>query len=329
MKRVTDPSSIQFPVELRPIGIAPGQQQKDEESSFGEIEEEYSPIDTHKAVVRVDNGAVFAIVSDKYRLLHNSHALQMGKRAFCHLFPDAKESDFEIYDIRQTKTGSACHVDLIHNSWKIDVWDQETWLPYLRVANSYNRSRALTFDFGFVRSLCSNGIIFQKETIRAKFYHTKGELNLDLSQEPEFEKLQELANEFTAYMKRLHRIKVAKELLLPMCLYLLDLDFDLESEDSAKRHKEVKRLDEVRQSLGTTLNHYTEELGENGYTALNAASDLATHNPGCVGNFANTADLQEEIGMMLRELLGTPDTENPDRLGRLLLKQVKLLEFVA
>lgn len=305
MTRNTDLSTILFPVELRPVGYLPSSSETANEEGFALDPEpgEFESIDQYKAVVRGDTGAVFAVVSNRYELLHNSRALDLGKKAFVHLFPEASAADFIVYDIQKTKTGSACHIDLIHKTYSTEVWEQETWLPFLRVSNSYNRYRALSFDFGFVRKLCSNGVIFRKETIQARFYHTKGELEVDLDQDATFKKLKELESEFSAHMKSLRGRSVAGQYLLPLSIFLLGLDFDLNATDAKKRALEKERLADVVKSLSALIEKYVADLGENAYTAMNAATDLATHSPAVAGRFATSAILQQHIGAQSRDLL--------------------------
>jgi len=328
MTRNTDISTILFPVELRPVNytLAASETAASVESGApASKKEENKSISQYKAVVHSDSGAVFAVVSNRYELLHNSRALDLGKRAFVHLFPEASANDFIVYDIQLTKTGSACHIDLIHKSYSTEVWEQETWLPFLCVSNSYNRSRGLSFDFGFVRKLCSNGIIFRKETIQARFYHTKGRLEVDLKQDKSFQKLKELEREFAAHMKRLRETTLNGKVLLPLSIFLLDLKFDFASQDESKREQEQSRLGEVVKMLGSLITKYVKDLGENAYTALNAATDLATHSPSVVGPFATSAKLQQSIAGRSRSLTDQLGRDSKKRVEELIADQIALV----
>lgn len=307
MERNTNLATVMFPVEIRPIGFQTETSESADEDSDQGSPSAFTAIGKYQAIVRVDTGTVFSVVTSRYELLHNSRALDLGKKAFLLLFPDTAESDFIPFDIRSTKTGSACHVDLIHKSYDTKVWQQETWLPFLRVSNSYNRSRALTFDFGFVRKLCSNGIIFQKESVRVKFYHTKGELNIDLKQDKQFQRLKELEQEFSSHMKRLHEIELTKELIKALSLHLLGLKFDIAAKDLKRRKDEQDRFASVADELEVLITAYVAELGTSAYTALNVATDLATHSPAVTGKFATTAGLQDIIGQRMRTLSGRSD----------------------
>ena len=327
MNRNTDLSTILFPVELRPVGYLPSSSGTPKEEGFTLDPEpgEFESIDQYKAVVRGDTGAVFAVVSSRYELLHNSRALDLGKKAFVHLFPEASAADFIVFDIQKTRTGSACHIDLIHKTYSTEVWEQETWLPFLRVSNSYNRYRALSFDFGFVRKLCSNGVIFRKETIRARFYHTKGELEVDLDQDTNFKKLKELESEFSAHMKGLRNQSIAGQYLLPLSIFLLGLDFDLKGADAKKREHEKERLTDVVNSLSELIKKYVGDLGENAYTAMNAATDLATHSPTIAGHFATSAGLQQQIGARATELLNRFASKETGGIEEILEEQIQLV----
>ena len=328
MNRNTDISTILFPVELRPVNYTAAAEESPRSEGGGKPtskKEEIKSIKQYRAVVRGDTGTVFAVVSDRYELLHNSRALDLGKKAFVHLFPETAADDFIVYDIQLTKTGSACHIDLIHKSYSTKIWEQETWLPFLRVANSYNRYRALSFDFGFVRELCSNGIIFRKETIQARYYHTKGRLEVDLERDKTFQKLKELESEFAAHMKSLRGMALNGQHLLPLSIFLLELEFDLEASDAKKRAQEQARLGVVVKSLEDLIEKYMSELGANAYTALNAATDLATHAPSVAGPFATSAKLQQNIAERSRALTAELTLNSKKRIEDLLAEQIALV----
>lgn len=294
MERNTDINSVLFDVELRPVAYS-----VDDDCDL-QGPSNFEGVGRYKAVVRKDNGSVFAIVSDRYEILHNSRALELGKQAFELLFPESNQEDFRVYDIKTTKTGSACHIDLIHKSYDVKVWEQESWLPFLRISNSYNRSRALSFDFGFVRKLCSNGLIFQKESIRARYYHTRGKLSIDLQSDTRFDRLKELEAAFSGHMKSLRARKVGEQFQLPLSLYLLGLEFDLDSNDLEKLEREHKRFDDVKSELKRLIHDYFKDLGGSAYTALNIATDFATHSASKAGPFAKVEKLQAVVGSCSR-----------------------------
>ena len=256
----------------------------------------------YRAVVREDRDEVISVVSGSYELLSNQRALELGKAAFHHLFPSTNPEQFRVYDIKLTRTGGACSIDLVDPAWRTDIWKQETWLPFLRVSNSYNRTRALSFDFGFVRELCTNGIIFDKKTIRAKYTHTKGQLKFDFEKDSAFQNLKAMEAEFTGQLRYLHSTPVHESLIAPLALQLLGIRFKLNSKDPKRTARENKRLDQVREALVGLLPKYTSPDEANAYSALNIATDFASHSPRLAGNFATAQALQTRIGQQARSL---------------------------
>ena len=288
MPRNTDLATILFPVSLEPIHCG--------EAGTG------AKVPGYRAVVRKDRNQVLSVVSTSYELLPNLRAIEMGKAAFHTLFPDSAPEAFKIYDIKTTKSGSACSIDLIDPGWRMDVWEQETWLPFLRVSNSYNRSRALSFDFGFVRKLCANGIIFNQRTVRAKYTHTKGQMDVNFDTNPEFKGLKELEAQFTGHLKFLRETSVEKDQLSPLALFLLDLSFSLEAKDTARAKRESERLAKVSARLNELAGTYLGQGNPSLYTALNMATDFASHSPKLGGNFATAQKLQAKVGQRSRDI---------------------------
>ncbi len=125
------------------------------------------PISTRNylAVVNQNNGNILSVVGSNYKLIPNKVALDMGKWLFTHLYPFVKTDDLIPYKVIAPHSLASVHIDLIHKTVDFSIWEQENWLPFLRVSNSYNRIRTLSFEIGFVRKLCSNGVLFNKKTM--------------------------------------------------------------------------------------------------------------------------------------------------------------------
>ena len=68
-------------------------------------------------------------------------------------------------------TRSWAHIDLTAEGLEFAPIDKDPWLPFLRVTNSYNRSRALGFTVGVCRSICTNGMIFGEQSLKLKVTH--------------------------------------------------------------------------------------------------------------------------------------------------------------
>lgn len=229
-------------------------------------------------------------------MITNQDAIELGKQAFASLFESVDTAALEVFNVIRPVSRSYCHVDLIHPDFEINVWRSEVYLPYVRVTNSYNGSRALRFDVGFVRKLCDNGIIFEKETVEFRYNHSARDLGRSMRFEKDYAKVKRLEAQFTDYLKRLLRIKVPPEQHLPLMAKVLDLRFALANPNPVRQKRERKRLDRFRYHASGIVARYTEELGSNAYAVFNALTEFASR-PGENGPSSIQVDpLQKRIG---------------------------------
>ena len=128
-----------------------------------------------KAIVNATTGRVLGIVSRSYRLVTNCEALDMAQQCCRTVFPTTKAGEWSVNATDAPSTGGHCYMDLIHNSTALDFSSvpaadrPDTFGPFIRVTNSYNALRALSFDIGFYRKVCKNGLILPDSVIRFKF----------------------------------------------------------------------------------------------------------------------------------------------------------------
>jgi hypothetical protein len=184
----------------------------------------------------------------------------------------------------------------------VDRWDQDTWIPYLRVTNSYNASRAFRLELGFVRTACSNGLIFSKETVEVRMSHTRQDLGAEpvLNIEASVDRLRELEREFVAYLTRIRNSNVPRLYALPIIAKSLGLRFEPEHRDPDKRERERVRLQEFKVETSELVDRYYAELGANAYAVFNATTEFATHRSGARDRH-RVAPLQVKAGQWLRE----------------------------
>ena len=95
----------------------------------------------------------------------------------------------------------------------MNLWDEnsssEVYIPYVRVTNSYNTTRALRFDVGLCRKICLNGVIFEAETIRFIFSHVKHEIKDSISFSVRKERLKKLIEGFKEYATNLKSVDIS------------------------------------------------------------------------------------------------------------------------
>ncbi|MFD2936157.1 DUF932 domain-containing protein [Spirosoma flavum] len=265
--RKTDLNTLLFPVALEPIYLAGAT----------------TPVDNFKAIAGFPHDlgykTVFCVVTDNYQLLTNSDALTIAESVYRRVFKTVDMKAMEVFNLIYPETKSFCHIDIIDKNYEVNLWAEEVYLPFIRVTNSYNRTRKLIFELGFCRKLCDNGVIFEKETITFAYTHTKGLLNIDAieKQLANDDRLSRLETSFIAWMQQLKNYPVADKYVLALCARIMEVHFDINNQDLKKRKKETDRAVLFQDDIERLKKKYWSEMGQTAYTVFNMATDYATH----------------------------------------------------
>lgn len=260
----------------------------------------------YRAVVNQSSGAILSIVSKNYQLISNEEAIKTGKEIFTKLFPAVKANELIPYKVVAPKSLASAHIDLIHKDVNFNVWEQETWLPFLRTTNSYNRSVALSYEIGFVRKLCSNGVLFNKDTMKLKFLHNKGN---KVDAESAANKIRATSDLFSSQCIILKNHAIPRELMFALVCKVLNINLEIpENNQLVKKMKSLEYLYELTHNLTT---EYSNQFGINAYTAFNVLTDLVSHQdqykilPGYYFNvrsyFTRPADWMEEFSDSIKK----------------------------
>jgi len=232
------------------------------------------PIGTpdYRAVVNQSNGQIISIVGKNYQLICNREAIEKGKQIFTQLYPWVKVNELIPYKVVAPNSKASAHIDLIHEAVDFKVWDQETWLPFLRTTNSYNRSVALSFEIGFVRKLCSNGVLFNKQSIKLKYLHNKGN-TVDVIHAAN--QIKTTSNLFADQCLSLKDYAIPKELMFALVCQILNINLELPKDNQLK--KKINSLENLIELTKILTARYTCEVGSNAYAAFNVVTDLVSH----------------------------------------------------
>lgn len=223
----------------------------------------------YKAVINQHNGKIVSIVGNGYRLIPNKDALAMGMELFSGLYPHVNVDELIPYKVVAPASKASVHIDLIHKDVNFSVWEQEYWLPFLRVTNSYNRTYALAFEIGFVRKLCSNGVLFNKKSTKIKYVHS---ISKALNLHNEVTKIGEVSEQFINQCKRIHEFVIPREMMFALVCHMLRLN--LKSPESKTKLMNLESLFDLTNTLTTK---YSNGSQVNAYTALNVATDIVSH----------------------------------------------------
>lgn len=230
------------------------------------------PVPNHFGVINQKSGQVLSVVGKDYRLISNQNALDIGKQLFRQLYPSVKPEELIPFKVIAPASKASVHIDLIHPNVNFKVFKQETWLPFLRVSNSYNRVLALTFEIGFVRALCSNGVLFEKDSLKLKYYHSK---NSKLDHIRDAGQIQSASNDFIQKCHQLETSTISPEMMIPLVFKALNINMTIN--DNGQIIRKLIQLDRLLQTTRKLIRKYINEMGKTYYAAFNVMTDLVSH----------------------------------------------------
>lgn len=265
--RNTNIDDVIFPVKIAPVYVDVGQNGK----------QSFRQSISHKAIVDRRNGKTISIVSKNYKLITNQEAIGFGRQCIEQLLTSVDSKNVEIFNIVTPDTHSYCYVDLIHKGYEVNIWGNEVYIPFVRISNSYNRSRSLSFLIGFCRKICENGMIFEKDAIEFKFSHTRGALSKGIDFSIGKGKMKQLEKQFQDYMAGIRNIEIPPEYMTPVFFKALNMNFDIESKDDITKQDEQNKVDEIMNIITPKISSYVEEHGNNAYALFNVVTDYASN----------------------------------------------------
>jgi hypothetical protein len=257
-----DPSQAFFPVEMRPLYVPDGT-----------LRGSYTELKRHYAVMDVERGNAFAVVTDEYKLVTNKDAVSMAEDLMKKVFQATKMSELECFNVSMPKTRSFCHIDFVHKSADFEPWSNDRWSAFLRVSNSYNRTHLLRFELGFCRWICMNGMIFGTKSIEFSYAHTNRGTDRIHRFAQNIGEIRKLEAQLTEKLHQLRRYHVPSEEMLAIACRA----FDVRAEETVTtKPKRVADLVAFREQAAGLTARYFGEMGTHGYAALNVLTDMAT-----------------------------------------------------
>ena len=294
--KAKNPAEAFFPVELRPLFM----QTADDLGNYRQLKR-------HFAVVDVERENPFAVVTDDYELITNKAAYDMAAEVMKKVFQMTQIGDMECLNITMPKTRSFCHIDLIHKSADFSPWEKDKWTAFLRISNSYNRTRLLRFELGFCRWICLNGMIFGSKSIEFSYAHTRrGMDRVDRF----MENIGDIRKLEAAMQEKLHQLKsyhVPEKEMLPLLCRAFDIKV---TKDVVAKPRRVDELQALRRQANRLTTTYFTEMGAHGYAALNVLTDYASRPEGVMAAEASMHGLQKRAGNWMDDFISA--VKNPD-----------------
>lgn len=302
MKKIEDVGELLGSVDVRRLGFVDGAGRP-------------RPIASHRVIVDRESGTPLGVVGAGYRLVTNEEALDYGRDCAAQLF-GATATDMEVFNVLAPRTRSFCHIDLIHRAHEVHLLEWEIYLPFVRITNSYNSTRALRFDVGYCRKICLNGVIFGNRSIRFAFPHSRE----GMPGRPDFEAgahmLDALKKSFIGTAERLMELQIVKADALALVFRGLGLSLPEASAEGPVRETFLALRDAAR----IRVERYEKQLGSNAYAAFNAMTDFASHPPDVSRFRRSPHSLQTAAGAWAQEfgrmLVSGDDFDLQTYLGR-------------
>jgi len=278
----------------------------EEPINYGEFMGHSKRIPGYKAIVDKDSGEVLSVVSNKYRLLLNREAYELADYIVQAVFEGKRLSDFECFNILMPKTKGSCRIDLIipNNFNKLFGDERESWTPFVRISNSYNRTMVLKYEIGFCRWICKNGMIFGQLGITFSMNHlgriTSKEINLLI--EKARKNIGEIGSLWSQFEKKMNQLK---ETPIPissaLAMYCKAFDIKIKKDEVSDNKKDILRA--KAKQIVTASKDYFKELGNNGYAMMNVLTDFASF-PEWTTNPTNFVDgYQRKVGIWIDDFL--------------------------
>lgn len=235
------------------------------------------PIPGQKAIVDCTNDRVISVVSSDYRLVSNRDALIYAHRCCEALFPDVPARAWRVRQAHAPESRGHCHMDIMHASAKLDFhWNaggqqKDPYAPFVRVTNSYNRTRSLGFTIGFLRMVCGNGMILPSASVRFAFTHNTRRLGERIEFEISRKPYQNLRKDFLDFLRPLRRCAIGPAYFRPIALLALAV-----RAPKKPSNKEKNAWESFRGKVDSLGRTYAKDVGENAYALLNVVTDIAS-----------------------------------------------------
>ncbi|MCY4141874.1 MAG: DUF932 domain-containing protein [Rhodobacteraceae bacterium] len=283
MPSLTQKHEVLFPVKMVPVYT--------KLSTAGSRTGSLIRIPGKRTIVNLRTGTPVSIVGSGYRLVTNEEALDAAYECCSAVFPETHQSEWDLGPVFAPSTGSYCHIDLIHSTaaLQFDFLMEgsrpevpNTFGPFIRVTNSYNSMRALSFSVGFMQKTCSNGLVGPSKIIRFKFDHTRKSLQAGLKFTIKHRQLKKMKKRFLDSFQVLHEYPVDPHLFSPLVIAVLKIKKPNlpDSRNATKRQKKESEVWAVLESHIKRLSErYAHEQGANAYAVLNTMTDLSSNPP--------------------------------------------------
>jgi hypothetical protein len=253
-----------------------------------------------KALIAADTGDIVGIVGAGYQIFTNQQAVTLCHKFCLEAFSDTTPAEWTFVEGHGPGTRSWAAMDIHHRAHAMNLMGNggpsETFTPFVRITNSYNGTRALRIDVGFLRKHCSNGVIFEQEAATLTVPHTRQGIH-SLKVARPFSGMSDLREEFKKTLAAVRSVGITQEEGRKLVRQVTGWP-QLPEKPSPWENDEQAKLDA---DLESRLSSYFEEIGENAYAAFNTMTDIASRPPQSPRFRRDRPTLERRAGAWLRD----------------------------
>ena len=273
----------------------------------------------YKALVDAESGRTLSVVSSHYKTVTNKDAYNIVRPIASELFGGHGVGDFECFNVYMPKSRASCRIDLTRpQTCSFVLPNDDKYMAFIRIANSYNRTSRLSLTIGFCRWICQNGCIFGEKSYTLSVDHADNRLG-----DPGF--LRKVADEATAAigdlatvqktfmdaLVMLTHVRVDRRQMRNLFCRVNEIYLD-EGGVAALTGKRRERLIEINSRLDSLVDSYVEEFGETAYAAYNVLTDFASYPNANKQHPIYSPSLQRRVGAWLVDFTDYIKSANGD-----------------
>lgn len=265
----------------------------------------------YRAVVDTERNNVLSVVTENYKLITNERAYQYAGYIISAVFPGMTLDDFTCYNIMMPKTRSFCRIDLIKEKNPYEPFGDrsESWTPFIRITNSYNKTHVLRYEIGFCRWICLNGVIFGAKSFTLTITHTEGK---GVDARTIVNNARESIGSITSLWLDLQRnLIAARDFYVPekMILPMFCKAFDIKIHPKELKPQAMERLSIQASSILSQGREYFRELGSNAYAFFNVLTDFSSYPVGIANAALSTHSYQKRAGQWLQDFIAESEKD--------------------
>lgn len=266
----------------------------------------------YHAIVDAERGKTLSVVTNNYKLILNKEAYELADLIIRGVFPGRTIHNFECYNVRISRSRGSCIIDLIipNNFEEIFGNPNESWTPFLRITNSYNRRSVLRYEVGFCRWICLNGCIFGQKSFTISIRHD------ELDSYNDYQKVIREARDkmgsidfiwqtIIRRLEALRSIEISQLMVLPLFCKIFGIKIDKDKLTDVQKEKLATRAGQILKSA----KEYFAEMGGNAYALFNVMTDYASFPADLSEGSVTIHNLQHRVGRWVDEFIEAHEKE--------------------